>query len=286
MDDQKAENPIESEIAANDATATAEDSPAKSISIFLRLIAATAFLTRLPMPRGLRFGAADVGRSTVFFPLVGALIGVLQAVAYLFFQTAARDDVWRSSLTAILLVAVGVFATGALHLDGLADMADGFGGGRDKESALKIMRDSVIGSYGAIALILLLLLKTTAIAALTFEFKLTAFLILAPALGRWTTVWLGKFMPYARKTGGLGKSITDFVGWTELVGASVIAAALSFGLLEWRQVFAVWVVIAALTAFNAYLCRGKIGGITGDTLGANTEICETAVFVTAVFLKL
>ncbi len=250
-----------------------------------RLLAAIAFLTRLPAPRNLIFEAGDIGRATVFFPLVGALIGLIQIVALQLFPAAARENTLKAVLIAVLLVVVNVFVTGALHLDGLADMADGFGGGRDKARTLEIMRDSVIGSFGAVALILLLILKITAIAALLENAAAWKFLIVAPALGRWATVPLGKFLPYARKSGGLGQSITDFVGWNELVGGTVLTAIILFGLLDWRNAAILWMVAISITVFLGRLCQKKIGGITGDTMGANTEICETAILLAAVFLR-
>lgn len=266
------------------------DEPEKIIPAFtpfiLRPVAAVAFLTRLPMPKKFAFGAADVGRATLFFPLVGAIIGAIQIIVFYIFQSAARESDLRAVLAAILVVIGGAFITGALHFDGLADMADGFGGGRDKESVLRIMRDSLIGSYGATALILILLLKVTAIAVLIGEGNAVRFLILAPVLARWTSVPVGKFMPYARKEGGLGQSITDFVGWTELLGATFIALFFAFLILDWKQTVAVFTVIGLLTALNALWSWRKIGGVTGDTMGANTEICETAVLLTAVWLKL
>lgn len=249
------------------------------------LLAAISFLTRFPIAQRFVFEAADVGRATLFFPIVGALIGLLQVGALQLFGNAANDSSLKAILTTVLLIVINVFATGALHLDGLADMADGFGGGRTKERTLEIMRDSLIGSYGATALILLLILKTTAIAALIQTGAVWQFLILAPAIGRWATVPLGKFMPYARKGGGLGNAVTDFVGWRELIGATAITAILIFALVDWQRGAKIWLIVVAITMIIARLCHRKIGGVTGDTLGANTEICETAVFLTAVFTK-
>lgn len=249
------------------------------------LFAAISFLTRLPIPQHFVFEAADVGRATIFFPLVGALLGLLQVGALQLFGNAAHNNLLKATLISVLLIVVNVFATGALHLDGLADMADGFGGGRTKERTLEIMRDSLIGSYGATALILLLILKTTAIAALIQTQTAWQFLIIAPALGRWATVPMGKFMLYARKSGGLGNAVTDFVGWRELIGATAIAAVLLFVLVDWHSAAKIWLVVVALTIFTARLCLKKIGGVTGDTLGANTEICETAVLLAAVFIR-
>jgi len=237
------------------------------------------------VPQNFVSEARDVGRSTVCFPLVGALIGTIQIGALQFFAESASGNPLKSVLIAVLLVIVNVFVTGALHLDGLADMADGFGGGRDKERTLEIMRDSLIGSYGAVGLILLLILKIGAIASLIETGAAWQFLIVAPALGRWAIVPLGKFAPYARKSGGLGQSITDFVGWNELVGASIFTAVLIFGLLDWQIGAGLWLVVAAVTLFVARFSLRKIGGVTGDVLGANVEVCEAAVLFAAVFIR-
>jgi adenosylcobinamide-GDP ribazoletransferase len=247
-----------------------------------RFFAAVSFLTRLPVPRGFVFEARDVGRATIFFPAIGALIGILQIAARQIFPF--ETTVLQAVLIAVLLVLINVFVTGALHLDGLADMADGFGGGVTKTRTLEIMRDSLIGSFGATALILLLILKTAATAAIVQSLR-WEFLILAPALGRWASVPLGKFLPYARRGGGLGNAVTDFVGWTELFGATAFVGALIFALVDLQTSGKIWFLVLTLTFFNARICLKKIGGITGDTLGANTEICETAVLIAAAFVK-
>lgn len=251
-----------------------------------RFIVAISFLTRLPIATHSIYESRDVGRAALAFPLVGALLGLIQVALLKAFEFSGfyPNSSLKAVLAAILLIIVSAFLTGALHFDGLADMADGFGGGRDKERVLRIMRDSVIGTYGAAALILLIALKVTAFAVLIENGEAWKFIIIAPIFGRWATVPLGKFMPYARAGGGLGASVTDYVGWTELFGASVITAVLTFALLDWRVGLTCWSVVIFLTLFNARMCRKKIGGITGDTMGANTEICEAAILLTAVFL--
>lgn len=244
-----------------------------------RFFAAVAFLTRAPLPAGWHFDAADVGRSTMLFPIVGALLGAANAAA-LFALSPGLPPL----VTAVLLVAVGAWLTGALHLDGLADMADGFGGGRTREDVLRIMRDHVIGAYGATALVLLIFLKAAALAVLIERDMAAPYLILAPALGRWATVPLGHFMPYARREGGgLGAAVTDHVGRTELAGATVLALALTVFTAGWHGALC-WLAVVAVSFYNARLCERKIGGVTGDTLGANTEACEAVVFVVAVWL--
>src|SRR5205085_11082690 len=121
--------------------------------------------------------------------------------------------------------------TGALHLDGLADTADGFGGGRTRDQALRIMRDHAIGSYGAVALVLVAALKITTIASLVDGRRAVPCLVLAPALGRWSAVALSATQPYARPLsddgpGSVG-SPARFVGRSELIIASVTVAAIA-----------------------------------------------------------
>jgi adenosylcobinamide-GDP ribazoletransferase len=257
-----------------------------------RLFAAIAFLTRAPLPAGWQFNAADVGRATLFFPLVGAGLGALGAATLfaLAWRVPAADGdapngLWLPPvLAAVLLVTLGAWLTGALHLDGLADMADGFGGGRTREDVLRIMRDHVIGAYGAAALILLISIKVAALSALIERGAAAPYLILAPTLGRWATVPLGQFLPYARREeGGLGAAATDHVGWYELTGATVLAGTLTLFVAGWRGVLC-WAGVIAVTLFNARLCRRRVGGVTGDTLGANTEVCEATVLIIAVAL--
>jgi cobalamin synthase len=159
-------------------------------------------------------------------------------------------------------------------------MADGFGGGRTREDVLRIMRDHVIGAYGGVALILVILAKVAAISALVETGRADVYLLVAPALARWATVPTARLLPYARREGGAGAAVTEHVGWTEVAGATAIAAAVS-ALAGWRGAACAGAVVVA-SALNARVCMRRIGGVTGDTLGANTEVCETIVLVVGV----
>jgi adenosylcobinamide-GDP ribazoletransferase len=242
-----------------------------------RLLVGISFLSRIPVPGALTFDGTDVGRATVFFPGVGALLGGLMAGArWLFFP------VLPATLAAILVVAVGAALTGALHLDGLADMADGFGGGRSRDDVLRIMRDHGIGAYGAVALILLLAIKVAAISTLIERGQADSVLVVVAALGRWGPVPLGRWLPYARKEGGgLGMALVGNVGSLEITGATILAVALAVGVLGARGAV-ILAAIALLTAAQGWVCMRRIGGITGDTLGANTETAEALGLVLAV----
>jgi adenosylcobinamide-GDP ribazoletransferase len=242
-----------------------------------RLAFAIAFLTRVPLPARLEAGAREVGRAMLFFPAVGAALGALLAAAGL-----ALSRALPLPLAAVLVVALGTAATGALHLDGLADTADGLGGGRDAEHALRIMRDHAVGTYGAAALALALLVKAAAIAALLGRPGAAAWLPVAGALSRWVIVPVARFAPSARPD-GLGASVAAHVGPLEVVGATVLALGLTIGLTGVRGV-AAWATVAVAGAALAEVCRRRIGGMTGDTLGATGELAEALVLVLGVGL--
>jgi cobalamin 5'-phosphate synthase/cobalamin synthase len=241
------------------------------------VLAALTFLTRLPLPRSLEFDAKDIGRSERWFPLVGALVGLIEAGAL--WLLAPRLP---AAVAAILVLAVDALLTGAMHLDGLADTADGFGGGRTREDVLRIMRDHAIGSYGGVALVLVLGLKAAAIAALVGAGRALPAVLLAPVLGRWSAVLLSAALPYSRPSAE-GERITAgapsrFVGPVELIIATLTAAALAAAAGRWRGA-AMCGAVGVWAALWGWRCRRRIGGVTGDTLGAGIEIAQCLVLV-------
>src|SRR5215471_6700641 len=159
------------------------------------LLAAVAFLTRLPVRVDPPFLVEEVGRSARWFSIVGALIGLVYLLVYY-----CSRNVFPAAITAIAILVTESFLTGALHLDGLADMADGFGGGHSREDVLHIMRDHAIGSYGAVALILLIALKLAALTVLSERHLIVPFLLISTILGRWSAVFLSALVPYARRS--------------------------------------------------------------------------------------
>ncbi len=236
-----------------------------------RLAAAVAFLTRLPIR--VEFDAADVGRASAFFPAVGALVGAIQAGAA--FLLAPHLP---SLLVALIAVASGALVTGAMHFDGLADSADGCGGGRTRDDVLRIMRDHAIGTYGALALLFDVGAKIFAVAILIDRHAAVPALVVAGALSRWAPVVHGRLLPYARTEPGLGLALTGRVGALELLVATATAggAAIFFG--GARGAIA-WAAVAVLTLLAAIYFFRRIGGVTGDTLGAVTELGETLVLI-------
>lgn len=236
---------------------------------------AVAFLTRLPVPGAAGTDARAVGRASAFFPVAGAVLGALLVAA-----RHALPERLPATLQAALLLALLAPLTGALHLDGLADTVDGLGGGRTREDALRIMRDHAVGAYGAVSLVLLLLVEAAALAELLRGATGDRWLILALIISRWAPVPLARLLPYARPGGGLGAAVTEHGGWADLAAAT----AITFGAAAWVG----WAGLAALGATSlllvalGWLFRRRLGGVTGDTLGAAIVLSEALVLVAGV----
>ncbi len=233
------------------------------------LAAAIAFLTRIPVGAVVACDASDVARSAAWFPLVGILLGAAYSLAAALLRTHLP-----AAVVGVLLVILDALATGALHFDGLADTADGFGGGRSRDEILRIMRDHAIGSYGGLALAAVVVLKTAAYAALLGRSEWRTVLILIPALGRWAILLLTAALPYARES----KSVAQGMGKGSLVWGTLIMSIALVAARSARACIATAAVAATSALFGLY-CRRRIGGITGDTLGANVQLCESAALL-------
>jgi adenosylcobinamide-GDP ribazoletransferase len=233
---------------------------------------AVSFLTRVPV--GGALGADDVARGAALFPVVGAGIGALAGgLAALLHPTLSPF------VAATAAVALAALVTGAMHLDALADTADALGA-RSREAALEIMRDSRVGSFGATALALDLLLKTGAIATLVARGDVIASLVVAGALSRGVSPVLATFLPYPRAEGGPGSVLS---GRTSVVAAAIAAALAVAAAVVLREP---WVIVPAAgvaIALAGFYLRW-LGGATGDCLGAATELSETLTLVVAAAL--
>ncbi len=229
-------------------------------------------LTRLPLPRSL-FPTAlpPLARSVWCYPVVGALTGAgagaLYAVSIKFGLPAGLAALW--TLAGLLL------ATGALHEDGLADVADGFGGGCGPANKLAIMRDSRIGSYGTLALLLSAGMRVTAIAALREPHAALAALVAAGGLGRGAILLVLARVPPARMD-GLGASLEDVRPSVLALGLAV-AFCMALVSLSTTAALAASAVAAMCGLGAARIARRQIGGHTGDVLGAAEQIAECAV---------
>ena len=237
--------------------------------------AGLSFLTILPSP--VRTEPADLERSLPYFPVVGLIVGGLAALL-----GWACSWILPATPAALLAVAGLAGLSGGLHLDGLADTADGFCSHRPRERVLEIMRDSRIGTMGVLAVVFCLLVKISALAALPVEPRLEALLLMAVA-GRVAMLINLRLLHYARPM-GLG---TAFFGqrsvWPAAV-ASALLLALGWVLFD-RSGLAIGLAALLGSAGWAFLCHRRIGGATGDTLGAASEWTEALVsLATAIAL--
>ncbi|MFZ1109403.1 MAG: adenosylcobinamide-GDP ribazoletransferase [Rhodomicrobium sp.] len=233
---------------------------------------ATALLTRLPMPHPQAALPDGLARAQRAFPLVGAAIGAIVGLADLSLLTIGVP----AMTAAALALGASALLTGALHEDGLADTGDGFGGGRDRAAKLAIMRDSRLGVYGALVLLVGFSARLSALASLPAA-ALVPGLTCACALGRAAIPVLAASMPFARAD-GLGKS----AGRPEpqnALAAIAIAVALAFLCLPAKEALLAAAVAAASAAAIALLAWRQIGGVTGDVFGAAEQVAETAVLI-------
>jgi cobalamin synthase len=188
--------------------------------------------------------------------------------------------VFSPLIVGVLIVGFDALLTGAMHFDGLADTADGFGAGRTRDDILRIMRDYAIGSYGACALMLAIALKVATIGAVIGT-AIPA-LLLAPAHGRWAAVLSSALASYARPiTDDTPKCVGSparFIGHRELAIATMVVLPVALVLRPWRG-GAAFLASAVATAGWTWICHRKIGGVTGDTLGAGVELSECIVLV-------
>jgi adenosylcobinamide-GDP ribazoletransferase len=221
-----------------------------------------AFLTRLPVG-----GGALSPRSALWFPLVGAALGALVGGAAI-----GLTGLLPPLLAGALAVALELAISGALHADGLADSADGLGG-RDRERALAIMRDHTLGAYGASALVLDLLAKSAALAALAEREELLP-VIAAFAVSRAAALPLAAALPYAR-TEGAGRALDRL---PPVVAAGGVALAAVAAVPAPATMAAAVLVVVAVW----WLARRRLAGVTGDVMGAAIELTATAALIAAV----
>jgi adenosylcobinamide-GDP ribazoletransferase len=236
--------------------------------------AAVSLLTRVPVGSRVHIGESDVARSLAWLPLVGTALGCALALG-----ARALEGRLDDGPAAVLLVAGWAVATGAIHLDGLADSADALGGS-DRERRLAIMRDAQIGSFGALALVLVVALKISLVAAILVRGH-DLWLIAVPTVGRLAASGLSAALPYAREH-GTGAALVGG-GWRVERLAVALATALIVALLFAHLRGLLAVAAAALVALAVgRLAVRRIGGITGDVLGAAIELAECAALLALV----
>lgn len=233
---------------------------------------AVSFLTVIPVSGRLTGNDENLQGAPVWFPVVGLLAGLVVCLSDTYLLSFL-PPLLRASLCMLFFISV----SNGLHLDGLADTADGFLSSRPRDRILEIMRDSRIGTMGAAAVSAMMIIKTCAIYSLD-ENARSAALIMAPIAGRCSITACLAFFDYARNEGGLASVFTRNIQWKHGVLSFAALAASGF-ILYGLHGFTVALSVSGFIMLWAYYSKGKIGGFTGDTLGAGCELTELTVLV-------
>ena len=245
-----------------------------------RLLAAIRFLTILPVPGGVGTAEEDLARSVPFFPVVGLLLGALAGGAAWLLAAFAPPLLAAAGMVVLLLA-----FSGALHMDGLSDSADGMLSSRPRERILEIMKDSHVGAMGVVAIVCVLLVKFAALASIATApvamANLWAAAALMPLAGRCAIVVNMAILPYTRPQ-GLGKIFCRSRAVAPAVWSVAVLASAAWAILGWQGLVVAGASVAVAAIMAAYFYR-KIGGSTGDTFGA---VCELVELVPAISLAL
>ena len=242
----------------------------------MKFLAALTFLTIIPLPRRWEVSPEEVGRSAGYFPVVGAIIGLI-LVGFNWLLGLLLP----SAVVNVLLIVSLVAISGALHLDGFIDTCDGIAGHKTAEERWQVMRDSRVGGFGIIGACCLLLVKYISLNSVP-EPLLAATLVLMPVLSRWGMVYALFAYPYA-KPSGLGKAFKEGINWQTLTIATLTTLAVTAIVARLAGLvimLGTWVIIIVMAA---YLKR-KFFGLTGDTYGAINEVTEVCVLILVCLL--
>ncbi len=237
-----------------------------------RFFTALSFLTTIPGPFHGSTGIEELGKSGVWFPLVGALMGGLVALIQM-----GLVRIFSIQVSAVLSVAAWVCLTGGLHLDGLADSYDGLVNSSSPERRLEIMKDPRLGTFGAVGLILTIALKISALTALPTNIN---WLVIpqSASTARWLLLW-SAYQPAARPD-GIGAVFKQGIKRRDIALAAIIPLGLTF-LCGWQGLLAF--LFGCACAFGIfYLARIRLGGVTGDILGFMVETVEVAILLVFV----
>ncbi|NQX59339.1 adenosylcobinamide-GDP ribazoletransferase [Paenibacillus qinlingensis] len=254
-------------------------------------VAAFQFLTRLPIPVQIDYTERVFQRSTIFYPLVGCVIGLLLMVS-----GVGLSYILPTMPAAVLLLAIWVVLTGGLHLDGLMDTADGILSHRPREQMLEIMKDSRVGAMGVIVCVLHLLLKFSLLYTILDANEagergsLLILLAIVPIWSRWFMVAAIRMWPYARPNSGLGslfrgvncKHVTVSLLVALLTTTLYMYTSYTTSLPSWSVVLSFMAVTTLVGSGIAAYISSKLGGLTGDTYGALNELLESVLLLAVI----
>lgn len=246
---------------------------------FKIFLTALMFYTRFPVKKIEGWSETMLNKSTRYFPLMGIIVGGVGALVFI-----GAVQIFPISLAILLSMIATIFFTGAFHEDGFADFCDGFGGGLTKERILEIMKDSRIGTYGSIALLMILGVKFSALTQIEIE-RIPFVIIAGHAVSRLFPVLLIYTSEYARldassKTKPVGKADSTF----SLLFALAIGGSTLF-LLSWIEAVIILTILTIVfLLFRKYINK-KLGGYTGDILGALQQLCEVFFYLSMVAIQ-
>lgn len=236
------------------------------------LLTAVQYFTRVPVPRWVGHTPAQLSGTTRYLPAVGLAVGAIGAGCLW-----ASLTVFPVVLAVILSTAATIALTGAFHEDGLADTLDGLGGGHTRERALEIMKDPRVGTFGVLGLVLAVGIKVAALSALPSAQAMAA-LVAGHAVSRWCSVVVAWRLPYARVDSSTrAKPVIERISFTDLAIASVFGVT-PLVLCGIHAGFGLVAVLIALAFLGVWFMR-RLGGHTGDTLGATQQLTEVAFYL-------
>ena len=251
------------------------------------LAAAFTFMTRFPLGRFASHDSNDLDASAAYFPAVGVVVGAMGALVY----TLART-LWPTSVAVLLSMIATVYFTGGFHEDALADTLDGFGGGRTPARVLEIMKDSRVGSYALVGVALLLALKFATLFSIAESGATTVgrALVAAHVLARWSSAPLMATYSYVRPEStnvrpSAGGAFSRGITLPRAFAATLIAAVAVVVALGPTRAIVTAAVALLVTIVSGLWFKRRIGGITGDTLGAANQIVEIAVYLEILALR-
>ena len=238
------------------------------------------FLTRIPLRNEIDVDENSFKNGMVYFPLVGLIVGTLNALVFFCFSL-----IFSNSIAIILVTLFNVCLTGAFHLDGLADTCDGIYSSRSKERMLEIMKDSNIGTNGSVAIFFDLALRITFLNSISNNnYTIVKAIIISSVLSKTILVLLSYISTYARKEGGLGNIFIGKITLKTLVIVIIMATLITYFIVGLISIFIIIPIILIMILFEKYIKR-IIDGITGDILGAASEITEVLVYCIFTILQ-
>jgi adenosylcobinamide-GDP ribazoletransferase len=237
------------------------------------------FYTRIPVPKSTGFSANNLNKATRYFPLIGLIVGGLGSAIFM-----GLNSILSQNIAVIMALCSMVLLTGAFHEDAFADFCDGFGGGYTKDKILSIMKDSRIGTYGAVGLCLLLVSKYVLLIEIAAE-SLPLLLITAHIFSRWLAVCLIYCSGYVSKLDtSKSKPIGEKSSYQTFIIASVISIVPLF-LFDILSLLLILSIQLILFLYFRYYIHKKIGGYTGDVLGALQQISEVTFYLSYLVIE-